>query len=296
MDISAQLKDLEVQINDGAILGKRDSDYVGSVLPYNVRLVDGNWTKYTSDGEQQYSNAADSMACVTFSHLNILETQEKQQTGYAPNYSDRWIAKMSGTTREGNYLWKVADTVRQFGLVWEKDYPAPAGPWTFDEWMADIPASKIGELKILGEVWKRWWTISYEWVDLTNDPVNNILKALRQCPVQMVFPNHAVEAIYKPADIVTYFDTYQPWIKGKPLSQFTAALKIILNPLKGQKMTNAVLVKKGQEYGWYVPCINPSALISEALHYGVEIPKNPDGSANFTEIDKMVGGQVTIWI
>jgi hypothetical protein len=295
-DIAAQIKDLEVQINDGVILGRRDNDYVGSILPYNVRLIDGNWTKYISDGEKQYSDAGDSMSCVTFSALNVIETQEKFLTGTAPNYSDRWIAKQSGTTREGNYLWKVADTIRQVGLVWERDYPAPAGPWSFDEWMADIPASKGGELKILGEVWKRYWTISYEWLDLYNDPINNVLRALRQAPLQMVIPGHAVEAIYKPADIVTYFDTYQPFVKGKPLSQFVAALKIILNPLKGQRMTNAVLVKKGQEYGFYVPTINPSALISEALHYGIEIPKNPDGSVSFTEVDKMVGGQVTLWV
>lgn len=290
------LKELEVLPNDGVILGRRDSDYVAGTLPYQVRLLDGNWTPYIPLGELQYNKAGDSMSCVTFSALNIIETQEKFLTGSAPSYSDRWTAKVSGTTRDGNYLWKVADAIRDFGLVWEEQYPAPSSPWTIDEWLADIEPSKLSQLKNVGAEWKQWWTIQYEWVNLDINPSDNLLKALRQCPVQMVIPGHAVAAIYKPADIVTFLDSYLPWLKGRPLGDFVAALKIVLMPLKGQRMTNVILCKKGSsEYGFYIPVINPSALISQGLNFGIEIPKNADGSVSFVEVEKLVRGTISSW-
>jgi hypothetical protein len=282
-----------IDINDGALLGRRDSDYTAGVLPYQIRLLDGNWTPYIPQGEKQYNKAADSMSCVSFSATSIIETQEKFLTGSSPNYSDRWVAKVSNTTLSGNFLWQVADSIQNFGLVWEEHYPAPTPPWSFEEWMSDIAPEKFATLKQVGQEWKRWWTISYEWVDLTHP--ENLLIALRQCPVQMIIPGHAVEAIYKPADIVTYFDTYEPYIKGRPVSDFASALKIILNPLKGQRMSNAILVKRGNEYGWFLPDVNPSALISHGLNFGTDIPKNPDGSVNFAEVDKLVRGSVTTW-
>lgn len=291
--------EIDLVPQDGARVGRKDSDYIAGVLPYFVRVLDGNWTPWIPQGEKQYNKAADSMSCVSFAETSSIETQEKFLTGFAPNYSDRWVAKVSGTTREGNYLWKVADTIKEYGLVWEEHYPQPIAPWTFDEWMSDIPPELLARLKQKGQEWKWWWTIQYEWVNLHTNPTENILKALRQCPVIMIIPGHAVEAIYKPADLVTYLDTYEPYIKGRPLSDFVDALKVILIPLRGQIMTNAVLVKRGTGvgagYGWYLEDINPSALISNGLHFGMEIPKNPDGSVNFAETDKLVKGQVTTW-
>ena len=284
-----------VDINDGALLGRRDSDWIAGTLPYQVRLPTGDWTNYVPPGELQYNKAADSMSCVSFSALNIIETQEKFFTGYSPNYADRWIAKVSGTTSKGNFLGTVADAIRAYGLVWDEHYPPPISPWSFDEWMADIPSVKMAELKNIGKEWLRWWTISYEWVDLVHNPSDNLAKALKHCPVQMIIPGHAVEAIYKPSDLVNFYDSYQPYIKGRPIGDFADALKIILNPLRNQTMTNAILVKKGGEYGFYIPAINPSALVSLALNFGIEIPKNPDGSVSFPEVEKLIRGSLSAW-
>ena len=56
-------------------------------------------------------------------------------------------------------------------------------------------------------------------------------------------------------------------------------------------MSNAILVKKGTEYGFYIPAINPSNLIGAGLNFGLDVPKNPDGSPNL-EFQKVYGEQI----
>ena len=101
--------------NHGVKLGRRPTDFIAGQIPYEVRNPSGDWTKFIPSGERQYNRTADSMSCVTFSLLNAIETYEKFWTGSSNNYSDRWTAKMSQTTVEGNWLWMVAETVKQFG-------------------------------------------------------------------------------------------------------------------------------------------------------------------------------------
>jgi len=109
--------------NFGVLLGEKIGDYhadfAGGALPFVSNVSDGAWKPWLPDGERQSSDNGDSMSCVTFGEINGIETQEKKQTGVQPNYSDRWIAKMSNTTPEGNYLTVVADTIRKYGLVLE---------------------------------------------------------------------------------------------------------------------------------------------------------------------------------
>src|SRR3990167_2756789 len=111
--------------NRGVLVGDRSTDYraglVSGNLPYEVR-TDGNYEPWLPPGEWQANDNGDSMSCVSFGALNAIETEENRQTGKQINYSDRWIAKMSGTTPQGNYLWKVLDAIREYGLVNEESY------------------------------------------------------------------------------------------------------------------------------------------------------------------------------
>jgi len=48
--------------------------------------------------------------------------------------------------------------------------------------------------------------------------------------------------------------------------------------LKGEpQMSNVLLVKKGQEWGFYVPATNESAMIDKAINFGVPIPTTDNG-------------------
>ncbi len=273
--------------NHGVLEGRKDTDFIAGVLPYVVVNPTGDWTEFIPPGERQSQSNVDSMACVTFSALNSIETQEKHLTGRQPNYSDRWIAKMSGTTPQGNYLHKVADTIRDYGLVLEEDYPSDFTSW--NQYYADIPEPKLSQLLAKGRKWLEDWTIRYEWVGTKLDLIQQNLK---QAPLQVVIPGHAIVEIRNMSQLMCLYDTYPPFVKERSQDAISDALKILLTPLKGQRMTNAILVKRGSEYGYFEPAINPSALISDGLHHGQDIPKNPDGSVNFPEVDKLVKGKI----
>ena len=64
--------------NSGVInLGLTNADYVAGTLPYEVVCRD--WKPYLPTGEKQSNRYFDTMACVTFSALNTLETQLNYQ-------------------------------------------------------------------------------------------------------------------------------------------------------------------------------------------------------------------------
>ena len=132
------------------------------------------------------------MSCVSFSAINSIETQEKFLTGQQVNYSDRWIAKMSGTTKEGNRLDKVAEAIRTYGLVLESSYPTPSEDYTWDEYHAEINPILKTKLLTEGQNWLTKWDIKYEETGIT---ILSLQKQLKQSPPQVVVPGHAIEGV-----------------------------------------------------------------------------------------------------
>src|SRR5690242_6166491 len=124
--------------NTGVIIEQKPQDFVAGTLPYEVLNPSGDWTPYVPSAESQLLHHMDSMACVTFSCLNVIETQYKFFTGKDINFSDRFIAKLSGTTPQGNSVQRVLDTINQYGLVLEEEWPTyPDFVW--DDYYAPIP-------------------------------------------------------------------------------------------------------------------------------------------------------------
>lgn len=230
----------------------------GGIVP-EIRNPSGNWENYLPDPEWQNSIYFDTRACVSFSATNCIEAQvnfmlEKGEITREEiadwldsdgnfNLSDRFLAKMSGTTFNGNTLQKVADTLRHIGIVSEKDwhYPRlqrePVFDW--DEYYQEPPQwVKDKALKFL-EIFE----IKYEWV------VENHAEHLKHAPLQISLPlcpdwntgevpacgltnaTHAVTLfnilINKAHEI---FDSYNPFAKtlapGYPIPW---AMKIIIN-------------------------------------------------------------------
>ncbi len=214
--------------NYGVKLGKRRDDLMAgakvSALPYEVKNLRGDWWAFLPPGEWQKSDDGDSMSCVTFSMLNAIETQEKQQTGVQVNYSDRWIAKMANTSRDGAYLYQVVDAIREFGLVKEESYPAPES-YTWDEYHAPIPESLLSKLKAEGQEWLKKWDPSYEWVEVDFE---SLIKHIKHAPLDVVIPGHAIMNFKNEKDIIHYFDSYEPWLKQT--DRILAAMKILLTP------------------------------------------------------------------
>ena len=107
---------------------------------HQVLRQDGNYTAFLPDLEIQKNSVFDTMACVTFSAMNCLETLAKVH-GLSWNRSDRFTAKMSGTRKTGNYLRNVAESIRKYhGTVGEEQWPFPReAAWDWDEYYKAIP-------------------------------------------------------------------------------------------------------------------------------------------------------------
>lgn len=212
-------------LQHGVVLGQRVDDYIAgaSPIPYEVRVEDGDWTPYLPPGEFQSMPPLDVMACVTFSALNSIECQYKLLTGEDRNFSDRFTACMSGTTQQGNFLWKVGDSIRRDGLVDEVLWPWQ-GQTTWEQYYTFPPTQVID----IGRTFLAEWEVRYEWVPVTPE---NLRYHLKQAPLQAVIPGHAVLHFYNEGDIQKYFDSYAPFKKKYDLP-FLSALKLVLTKKK----------------------------------------------------------------
>jgi len=226
--------------NLGVKLGDRPTDYRAGAktgaLPFIERNMIGDWESVLPPEERQSNDGGDSMSCVSFAHLNGIETQEFQLTRRSIEYSDRWIAKMSETTREGNYLWKVADAIRKYGLVREESYPKPSAPWTWDEYHKTIPEPLMSMLLVEGQEWLKKWDVKYESVDFSKA---SLMKHLKMAPLTVIIPGHAILNFRTTAQVVYYFDTYAPHKKTIP--SVIQAMKVMLYP-KAQAVPNSHLL------------------------------------------------------
>lgn len=258
--------------NHGVIIEKKPKDFVAGQLPYEVLNPTGDWTPYLPAGENQYSHFVDSQACVTFSCLNVLETQYKFLTGKDINFSDRFIAKVSGTTVQGNSVQRVLDAINQYGLVLEADYSAPKD-FTWDTYYAPIP----NEVYLKAD---KSLKVAYEF----HQPNSDFAKELKHVPFEMIIeaqnPYHSVQM----ANVTQEFDSYSPYLK--PQSSIYITTKIIL---KGVKVTNAQFVHKTgtQEYGFYLPALSVDAVKDKALNLGIDILSGD--SVDFTKAKEITG-------
>lgn len=160
-----------------------------------VLRKDGNYTKFLPSLEIQRGVYGDTMACVTFSALNCLETIANLM-GMPWNKSDRFTAKMSGTTKSGNYLRLVAESIRKHGVVDEEVWPYPREQrrpvFDWDQYYAEIPSNVIGE----GARWAWKELVQWEWVG-----VQDLREALVYGPIQVT-----VRAWPKPQENGLYTD------------------------------------------------------------------------------------------
>lgn len=175
-----------------------------------------DWRPFlSSDGVRQYQPGSrdyadkifDTVSCVSFaSLLGAVEAQANyllpaltegqryrlQAAGFIGadgkvRLSVRWLAHVSGTTRDGNSFAKVLEALRRYGAI-------PAALWafdrnlrTFEEWIAR-PA-KFDEFVAAGKVWLEVFDLQYDWLfwhglNLTQaQKLARIRAALPTCPV-----------------------------------------------------------------------------------------------------------------
>lgn len=217
--------------NFGVIEGKRDTDWIGGTIPFEDRNPSGNWADVLPLEERQRFKKVETMACVSFSLLSCLETQLKF-AGKEANFSDRFTAKVSGTTPQGNYLYRVADSVRNIGVVPEALWPA-SDSFNWDAYYREIPGVIIAQAQRP--------IVRYEF--LLDTSKDSLMHELRHAPLQVVIPGHAVELFRQEADVARYFDSYSPFRK-EWTSPFSQVLKMVYyEQAADAPMTTAEVIK-----------------------------------------------------
>lgn len=205
---------------------KREEDYIfGASLPMNELQADGDWSKFLPVREYQNLNAMESYACVTFTALNAVETLIKRQYGVERNYSDRFLAYVSGTKdKNGNSPREVCDFLRKIGVVTDDLLPFDESINTYDKFYAQ-PNAKLYEL---AQEFNREWDFRYERVPENAQAISMALK----CSPLLVSvsawhlrgdkyyrpkgfqDNHATTMFLERAgDFRRVFDSYEPHIK-----------------------------------------------------------------------------------
>ncbi len=80
------------------------------------------------------------MACATFHTINPIEIILYALFKVQENYSERFTAKVSGTTMAGNDPHVVAEYIRKVGLVSESEWPFSEDIKTFEDYYKPLPA------------------------------------------------------------------------------------------------------------------------------------------------------------
>lgn len=204
-----------------------------------------DWEQYLPVVEYQNLYGFDTMACVTYSFLNCIETLWKFQGNSERNFSDRFLATMSGTTHAGNTFDGVSDGARRCGLVNESQYPHNADSW--NEYYKAISA----DILEIGKRFLKDYEIKAEYVRTYR--LDHIMEALKSSPLQVTVKyasgegnlnptgdwNHAVTCYgYKENEYWKIYDHYSQTKKKYAWNyEFGAINKFTLQKIKPTFMT-----------------------------------------------------------
>lgn len=201
-----------------------------------------DWSSFLPTYEFQVGTYVATQACVTFSALNAIEIQLKQQTGKEFNFSDRFTAKMAGTTLKGAQMTDVLYSITHDGWLLEEDWPfdrSNEGKIDWDEYYKEIPQELKDKAKKNLE--DADWEVKYEWVNMgqCNPSLISIKHELQQAPLQrassfgsgLCATEHAT-VLYKIDDEFIYiFDSYDGGIVKNPLDYpMPWLMKIVVQP------------------------------------------------------------------
>ena len=206
-----------------------DYTLLGGQLNKKILQPDMNWENFLPPPERQSGRGVESMACVTFSFLNVLETLFKRKYNIDINFSDRFLAKADGTTTNGNVQSRVVDTARKVGLVLEEDYPSDLDNFSWSEYYKPLTQ----DLLMKARAFLNDYEIGYEAVPVTLASMREALKysplwvaGYAWSPVGDIYysngnPNHCF-VVYNIEQAIAFkraYDTYDPFNK-KLASQY----------------------------------------------------------------------------
>lgn len=184
-----------------------------------VLKLDGQWLDCLPPGEKQFNYGFEPAACASFGTLNAIEILLRNDYQDIENFSDRFLAKMSGTTKAGNSPQTVAETLRHNGVCFQAQWDITPDLTDWDKWYAEIPQS----IKTLAQQFPAEYYFTHEYVTtgattlksaLQYSPLGITVSAWDKDPATglyvSTFPNnHWVVLVgYKDQEYWIVYDTY----------------------------------------------------------------------------------------
>lgn len=251
-----------IKVSDGFIAEPlKEEDYIfgSSPLIKKVLQEDGQWTKFLPTDEKQQGRRVETMACTVFSALNVLEMLAKRKEFGDWNKSDRFTAKLSGVSYNGNTQSRVIDSIRKLnGTVDEAIYPSNIDEFDWSQFYAPIPP----DIQAKGITFLNDYEVGHEavWANTTS-----LKDALRYSPLWLAgyawaesgglyrsygSPNHAFTLVgYVDRSHWLVYDSYSPFLKKLTWNyQFYYPKVITLN--KRGEQYNIDEVRKLIQRGW----------------------------------------------
>ena len=154
----------------------KPQDYIfGSLLspvPFEEINPSGDWTSDLPVTELQKLNGIEPFSCVSHTILTCCEILIKKKYGLVRNYSDRFLAAVSGTKDGGNSPQVVCEFLRKIGVVPEELWPFGPDIDSFDKFYAPIPP----KLYELAREFNEEWEFKHEFVPSTDETIEKALK------------------------------------------------------------------------------------------------------------------------
>lgn len=153
-------------LGGGLIIEESDKDYVfgSGQLTGKVIRPDGDWSAYIPQHEDQRKRDIESSACATFGTINCIEIlMEEMGLGKDFDYSERFIALLSGTTKQGNSPTKVAEAIRKYGLIPQSMMPFDDSIKSWEDFMSWKGVDK-DKCLAAGRQWLKRYEFGYDLV------------------------------------------------------------------------------------------------------------------------------------
>jgi len=247
--------------NKGLLKEEYDErDYkFGSQKIRKVLREDGQWTTFLPKGELQ-KDPLESMSCTSQALLNCIEILIRLKYRAIKNYSDRFLAKCSGTTKYGNSMRRVLEALRKYyGTVRENQWSG-VGFKSWADYYKAIPQDILG----MGQLWIKEYSLEYERV---NSDKNSMMNALKYSPLYVAGfawyqkngiyqsygkANHCFTVVgFKQNEYWLAFDSYSPFVKKLDWNyKFSYVKSIFLEKKEKEYKQKAInkLMDRGLEY------------------------------------------------
>lgn len=220
---------------NGVKLGRGEFDWVAggnSAIKHDIIMPDKNWKNLKIEHELQFNQKGlyDTQFCVTYSgqkdiakfftylesvgklSYDDLQFLSKYKKDGMYNFSERFNATLGETTAHGAYQYKVANAIKNYGLIPQDMFPLA------DNFQDNIDKKFITqEMYDMGKEFLKRFSINYEWVDsfdnLLYSPIQTIVKFVNyEKETDILKPegelNHAVAGVNKTDEYNEIEDTY----------------------------------------------------------------------------------------